>query len=340
MTRRNLLAVLAVAAVVAAVFAAVALARRHRSPAKRDDRPPIALAVSAVPPERATTRKVMPSVEAPSGACHSKPLRPAEAVVVATSAGSHAALARTLIERRLPTLVEKPFTLSVADAEQVASQAEAHGVPVVVGHLLLFHPAVERLRAMLAGGELGQLYYLYSHRVNLGQVRPDENALWSLAPHDISVILHLLGLDPTDVTARGQSYLQPGIEDVVLVTLNFNQRSMAHIHVSWLDPHKIRKLTLVGSQRMVVFDDMELERKVTIYEKAPEEPAGTYGEWRTRTGDIFSPKIPNDEPLRLECQAFLDLVAGRGDARRTALDGLAVVRTLEQLQSSLAAVPA
>ena len=145
-------------------------------------------------------------------------------------------------------------------------------------------------------------------------IRSNENALWSLGVHDLSVILWLLGEEPSEVVAYGQDFVQPGIEDVVFCFLRFPSGKVAHMHLSWLDPHKMRKMTVVGREKMVVFDDMELERKVTVYEKGPWEPAQTYGEWRTRTGDIFSPKIANDEPLRLELQHFLRLVGGR--ARR------------------------
>jgi predicted dehydrogenase len=140
--------------------------------------------------------------------------------------------------------------------------------------------------------------------------------------------------------AHGNSFLTPGVEDVVFCYLRFPSGKIAHMHLSWLDPHKMRKITVVGKEKMVVFDDMELERKVTIYEKGPWQPTETYGEWQTRTGDIFSPKIPSDEPLRLECREFLSLVAGEGDAAKVARDGLAVVRVLEQLQASLVAAPA
>jgi predicted dehydrogenase len=140
--------------------------------------------------------------------------------------------------------------------------------------------------------------------------------------------------------AHGNSFLTPGIEDVVFCYLRFPSGKIAHMHLSWLDPHKMRKITVVGKEKMVVFDDMELERKVTIYEKGPWQPTETYGEWQTRTGDTFSPKIPSDEPLRLECRHFLSLAAGEGDATKVAQDGLAVVRVLEQLQASLVAAPA
>ena len=151
----------------------------------------------------------------------------------------------------------------------------------------------------------------------------------------VLVILWLLGEEPESVVALGRDFLQPGVEDVVFCYLRFPSGKVAHMHLSWLDPHKMRKITVVGREKMAVFDDMELERKVTVYEKGPWEPSETYGEWRTRTGDIFSPKIPNDEPLRLEIQHFLHLVAdGPGDYQE-ALDGLAVVRTLDRLTESL-----
>ena len=175
------------------------------------------------------------------------------------------------------------------------------------------------------------------NRQNLGRIRPYEDALWSLGVHDLSVILHLLDEDPMEAVAHGMDYLQKGIEDVVFCFLRFPSGKVAHMHLSWLDPHKMRKMTVVGREKMAVFDDMELDRKVTVYDKSPEEPevGATYGEWRTRTGDIFSPKIPNDEPLRLECTAFLRLVEGHGDRRKVAEDGARVVRSLELLTNSL-----
>lgn len=266
-------------------------------------------------------------------------MRPAEAAVIAASAGSHASLCRAAIERRLPVLVEKPFTLSVPDAEEIAAQAEARRVPVVVGHLLLFHPAVERLRAMLAGGELGQLYYLYSQRVNLGQVRPDENALWSFGPHDVSVALHLVDAAPVRVAAQGHSYLQPGIEDVVFLTMSFESGVMAHVQMSWLDPHKERRLTVVGSKRMVVFDDMQPREKLKVYDKGVERPPeySSYGEsLAIREGDIFLPPIPNVEPLTAELKHFLAAARGEQAPRSSAEDGVEVVRVLDAATRSLA----
>ena len=172
-----------------------------------------------------------------------------------------------------------------------------------------------------------------------GKIRREENALSSLGAHDLSVILHLVGEDPSECWARGESFLGE-VEDVVFCYLRFPSGKVAHMHLSWLDPHKKREMTVVGTKRMVVFDDMELERKITIYEKATERPPESYGEWRTRTGDIYCPKIPNDEPLRLEVQHFLDLVAQNSDPLAAARDGVVVVRALEQLQNSLVQTPA
>jgi predicted dehydrogenase len=263
-----------------------------------------------------------------------------EAVVIATPAPTHYELAKRALEAGKHVLVEKPPALNAADAEDLVATAEATGLVLMPGHLLLYHPAVRTLKKLIDAGELGEVFCVYSNRQNLGKIRTDENALWSLGVHDLSVILHLLEEEPTEAWAHGNAFLTPGVEDVVFCYLRFASGKIAHMHLSWLDPHQMRKLTVVGNEKMVVFDDMELERKVTIYEKGPWQPTHTYGEWQTRTGAISSPKIPSDEPLRLECRHFLDLVAGEGDPLRAAQDGLAVVRVLEQLQASLVATPA
>jgi predicted dehydrogenase len=263
-----------------------------------------------------------------------------DAVVIATPVPTHFSLARAALDAGKHVLVEKPPALKASEAEELCALAEEQDRVLMPGHLLLYHPGVQKLRELIGSDELGEIMCLYGNRQNLGVIRKDENALWSLGVHDLSVILHLIGEEPDEVWAHGKAFLTPGVEDVVFSYLGFPSGKIAHMHLSWLDPHKMRKITVVGSEKMAVFDDMELERKVTVYEKAPEQPAHTYGEWRTRTGDIWCPKIPNDEPLRLECMAFLDLVRGRGDRVAVARDGLAVVRALEQLQASLEAVPA
>jgi predicted dehydrogenase len=264
-----------------------------------------------------------------------------DAVVVATPVPTHAELAASALEAGKHVFVEKPPALRAREMEELCELATARDLVLMPGHLLLYHPGVRKLKELVDRGELGDVLCVYGNRQNLGIIRRDENALWSLGVHDLSVILYLVEEEPSEVWAHGNAFLNPGVEDVVFCYLRFPSGKIAHMHLSWLDPHKMRKITVVGKEKMAVFDDMELERKVTIYEKAPEQPVGSYGEWRTRTGDIFSPKIPNDEPLKLECRHFLRLVAeGPGD-HREARDGLAVVRTLEQLQHSLAlaAVP-
>jgi predicted dehydrogenase len=263
-----------------------------------------------------------------------------DAVVIATPVPTHFELARRALAAGKHVLVEKPPALTADEAEQLRALAQERDLVLMPGHLLLYHPGVQKLRELVDTGELGEILCLYGNRQNLGKIRKDENALWSLGVHDLSVILYLIGEEPSELWARGNAFLTPGVEDVVFCYLRFPSGKIAHMHLSWLDPHKMRKITVVGKEKMAVFDDMELERKVTVYEKAPEQPSHTYGEWRTRTGDIWCPKIPNDEPLRLECLYFLGLVAGEGDRDSVAADGLAVVRALEQLQASLEAVPA
>jgi predicted dehydrogenase len=260
-----------------------------------------------------------------------------EAIVVATPVVTHAEQARRALTAGKHVFVEKPMGLSATEADELVALSEERGLVLMPGHLLLYHPGVRKLKALIDGGELGDMLYVYGNRQNLGTIRRDENALWSLGVHDLSVILHLLGEEPIEVWARGESFLKPGVEDVVFCYLRFPSGTVAHMHLSWLDPHKMRRITVVGTRRMVVFDDMELERKVTVYDKAAEQPIGTYGEWRTRAGDIFSPLVAGDEPLRLECRHFLELVRGDGneDPFRAARDGAVVVRVLEQLQASL-----
>jgi predicted dehydrogenase len=264
-----------------------------------------------------------------------------DAVVVATPVVTHYELARQALEAGKHVFVEKPMALHAGEAEELCALAEERDLVLMPGHLLLYHPAVNKLKELIDSGELGEIRYVYGNRQNLGKFRTDENALGSLGAHDLSVILHLVGEDPSEVWARGESYVNHPVEDVVFCFLRFPSGKLAHMHLSWLDPHKIRKMTVVGSKKMAVFDDMDLERKITVYDKGEERPPlGTYGEWRTRTGDIYVPKIRNDEPLRLECQHFLGLVRGDGDRLVAARDGIAVVRALEQLQNSLERAPA
>jgi predicted dehydrogenase len=265
-----------------------------------------------------------------------------DAVVVATPVPTHHDLARRALEAGKHVFVEKPPAMRGVEMEELCELAEERGRVLMPGHLLLYHPGVQKLKEIVDSGDLGDVLCVYGNRQNLGTIRTHENALWSLGVHDLSVLLYLIEEEPEELWAHGHAFLttDPRIEDIVFCYLRFPSGKIAHLHLSWLDPHKIRRITVVGRDKMAVFDDMEPERKVTVYDKAPEEPTTTYGEWRTRTGDIHSPKVPLLEPLRLECQHFLKLVNGEGDSVRAARDGLAVVRALEQLQASLETVVA
>ena len=205
----------------------------------------------------------------------------------------------------------------------------------MVGHLLEYHPGVRKVKELADSGSLGDIRYIYSDRLNLGKLRADENALWSLGAHDVSVVLYLAGEEPTEVEARGESYMRPGVEDVVFCFLRFGSGLSAHLHLSWLDPHKERRLTVVGARQMATFDDMELERKVTVYDKGFDESATSYGEYITRSGDTWSPRIDNVEPLRVECEHFVECVRDGRPPISDGESGLRVVRVLEGLQRSL-----
>jgi predicted dehydrogenase len=260
-----------------------------------------------------------------------------DAVVVATSVPTHFEVGQAVLAAGKHALIEKPMALRAADAEDLCIAATQRDLVLMVGHLLEYHPGVRKVKELVETGDLGTIYYVYANRLNLGQVRADENALWSLGPHDISVINYLTGEEPAEVSARGECYLQPGVEDVVFGYIKFPSGVIGHLHESWLDPHKSRKITVVGSEKMAVFDDMESDRKVTVYDKGAVVPEyQSYGEYVTlRFGDIHIPRIANDEPLRLECQHFVDCVREGKQPVSDGQDGLNVVRVLEAMQHSL-----
>jgi predicted dehydrogenase len=252
-----------------------------------------------------------------------------DAVVIATPVPTHYALAKQALEAGKHVFVEKPPAMRAVEMDELVRLADDAERVLMPGHLLLYHPAVVKLKELIDGGELGDVLCVYGNRVNLGIVRSNENALWSLGVHDLSVILYLLDEDPELATAQGSASIHPGVEDVVFCFLRFPSGKIAHMHLSWLDPHKMRKMTVVGSQKMAVFDDMEPERKVTVYEKH----AGPGGE--LHSGDIHIPKVATTEPLKVECAYFLELVTGRHDRAKVARDGARVVRALEMLTNSL-----
>ena len=258
-----------------------------------------------------------------------------DAVVIATPVPTHAELAIRVLEAGRHCFVEKPLAQSEKEAEAVVEAARAAGRVLMVGHLLEYHPGVVRLAELVRSGDLGELRYVYSNRLNLGKHRQDENALWSLGAHDLSVIFLLAAEEPYEWNAMGESYVQPGVEDVVFALMRFPSGLIAHMHLSWLDPHKERRFTVVGSKRMATFDDMELERKLTVYDKGFDEDYSSYREYIARSGDVFSPRVSNEEPLRIECRHFLDCIRDGTEPRSGAESGLRVVRALERLQRSL-----
>jgi len=262
-----------------------------------------------------------------------------DAVAIATSAPTHYELARRALDAGKHVFVEKPLALAVSEAREIVEKAEARGLVLMVGHLLLYHPAIERVKTMVDSGEIGDILYLYSQRLNLGRLRKDENVVWSLAPHDVSVILHLLDEEPAGVQCSGADYLRDGVEDVAFITVKFASGRMAHVHVSWLDPHKTRKLTIVGSRKMVVFDDMQSSEKIFVFDKgvtaAPDQ--ATYGEELTlRFGDIVIPYLKMQEPLLRECQHFVDCVRDGTKPRSDGRNGLDVLKVLHACDVSLA----
>ena len=261
-----------------------------------------------------------------------------EAVVISTPVRSHYALARAALSHGKHVLVEKPIALSSTESSDLIAVAASGGRTLMVGHTFEYNPAVLKIKDLIEKDEIGQVYYIYSNRVNLGRVQRDVNVLWSIAPHDVSILLYLLGTMPLEVSARGAMYLSEGIEDVVFVTLVFPNNVLAHVHASWLDPGKVRRMTVVGSRKMVVYDDVDPEAKIRIYDKGVYKKGDPiYGEFQFRlhSGDIYIPKIDMSEPLQVECSHFLECVRSGQRPRSDGESGLRVVRVLEAAQESL-----
>lgn len=262
-----------------------------------------------------------------------------DAVVVSTPPATHYAIAKDCLEHGLSVLVEKPMTLKSPHAEELIALAQTRGLTLMVGHTFEYNSAVLALKKYIESGELGDIYYLDAARLNLGLFQRDSNVLWDLAPHDISILLYLLGETPLSVSAQGMPCVFDGIFDVAYVNLIFPKKIPAYIHVSWLDPCKVRRITVVGSKKMIVYNDMENEQKLKIYDKGVDAPAYTngFGEFHCnyRSGDILIPNIRIIEPLRQECQHFLDCIANHTEPCSCGRDGLNVVKILEAAQHSM-----
>jgi len=261
-----------------------------------------------------------------------------EAVAIATPARTHYALARTALETGKHVFVEKPLAMTVSEAAELVAIAEESGIVLMVGHVFEYVPAVRHIKTLLDKGTIGETYYLYSTRVNLGRIQTDINALWSIAPHDISIALYLFGQMPESVSARGARYLNGTVEDVIFLTLNFLDGLLAHVHASWLDPSKVRRMTIVGSEKMIIYDDLSAEGKVKVYDKgAVRATDPQYGEYQYRlhSGDIAIPKLPLLEPLRIECEDFISAIQTGRAPVADGRDGLRVVQVLAAAQQSL-----
>lgn len=261
-----------------------------------------------------------------------------DGVIIATPAATHAELAIRALSCGKHVFVEKPLALNLEDGEKMIDAAGRSKRALMVGHLLLYHPAVLTIKDYIDNGALGDILYIYSTRVNLGRIREEENALWSLTSHDISVVLFLLQDMPGEVCARGESYLRKNVEDVVFLTLKFGNNILVQIHASWLDPHKIRKFTIVGAKKMVVFDDMEPSEKIRLYDKGVDRKVDyqTYAEYLSlRDGDIHIPHVDMKEPLQIECQHFLDCIKSGREPLTNGRNGLETLRVLAAAQASL-----
>jgi len=262
-----------------------------------------------------------------------------DAVVVATPVTTHFPIGMDCLRAGKHVLIEKPLARNRLEGQKLVDLAAERGLVLMAGHTFEYNPAVEMLKDVISRGEIGRVYYVCSWRTNLGIFQKDVNVLWDLAPHDVSILLFVLGLDPINVSACGQSYVQPGIHDVSRLTLNFPNQIQAHVHVSWLDPCKVRRTTIVGDKKMIVYDDVEPLEKIKVYDKGVDAPAHTdsYGEFQLsyRYGNIFIPSIPLHEPLKLECAHFVDCVLHGRKPRSSGEIGLKVVKILESAEKSL-----
>ena len=261
-----------------------------------------------------------------------------DAIALATPARTHHALGTQALLADKHLFIEKPLAMSVAEGEALVKLAAEHSRVLMVGHVFEYNPAVHYIKRAIDAGELGEIFYLYSRRVNLGRVQSDINALWSIAPHDISIAIHLLGQAPEAVSCQGAAWLNGQVQDVIFLTLHFAGNLLCHIHVSWLDPSKTREMTVVGSRKMIVYDDVATEGKVRIYDKgAYRKGDPIYGEfqYKLHSGDIWIPRIDMQEPLRLECAHFVECIREGKRPLTDGENGLRVVRVLEAGQQSL-----
>jgi predicted dehydrogenase len=262
-----------------------------------------------------------------------------DAIVVATPPATHFDIARDCLENDLHVLVEKPITLTSKTAEELISLADKKSLKLMVGHTFEYNSAVHALKDIVQSGELGKIYYIDAARLNLGLFQRDLNVLWDLAPHDISILLFLLEAEPLSVTANGMKCAFDSIYDNVYVNLIFPENILAHVHVSWIDPCKVRRVTVVGSKKMVVYNDVDNNEKIKVYDKGVDIPSYTSGyeefQCNYRYGDVVIPNVRFEEPLRKECQHFLDCIVNDTPPLSSGEDGLKVIKVIEAAQRAL-----
>jgi predicted dehydrogenase len=262
-----------------------------------------------------------------------------DAVLISTPPKTHFSIAKDCLLNGLNLLIEKPITLKSSDAEELIQLAEAKGLTLMVGHTFEYNSAVKAMKNYIDGKELGDLYYIDTARLNLGLFQRDSNVLWDLAPHDISILLYLLGDNPISVSAQGMPCVIPGVFDVAYLSLLFPHNLTAYVHVSWLDPRKVRRVTVVGSKKMAVYNDLESEGRIKIYDKGIEAQSevNSFGEfeYNYRAGDVTIPHIHFTEPLLEECRHFLDCIANHTEPRSSGRSGLRVIKILEAAQCAI-----
>lgn len=301
----------------------------------------VALVVDASTERREFVQKLYPAVQTAANADAAITDPSIDAVVIATPAHTHFEIAMAALRTGKHVLVEKPMATSVEEVDQIAALAREKNLVAMVGHTFLFNSAVRYLKQIIDSGEIGEIRYIYSQRLNLGRIRSDVDALWNLAPHDISIIQYLLGNpEPLEIRRTGMDFIQKGIADVVFLNITYPGKILAHVHVSWLDPHKVRTLTVVGSKKMVVYDDMA-DNKIAIYDKGidVETPAklghnmdydkDVPPSFVHRSGDIHMPAIKWQEPLKAEIAHFLHCIQGRATCLTNPEHAREVVRILE-----------
>ncbi len=262
-----------------------------------------------------------------------------DAIVIATPVRHHFPMAKSSLLAGKHTFIEKPLAASVAQCEELVALAKKQGLILMVGHTFLYSPAVRKMKEIVDKGDIGEIRYISARRLNLGLFQKDINVAWDLAPHDISIILHIMNETPLRVNCQGTAHVTPGIEDVTSMSLSFTREKSAIIQSSWLDPKKIREMTIVGSERMIVYDDVAAQEKIKIFDVRVERPPhyDTFAEFHYayHYGDMYSPYIKQDEPLKTECQHFLDCIRTGKTPITDGKRGLEIVRILEASSQSL-----